>query len=52
MTASNKHMMIALTISSMLVLFNIIAVLSGSATSYYNQIEQYIFDALPVFDFL
>ena len=51
MTFSNKYLMIALSISTMLVIFNIIAVLSGSATTYYSQIEQYIFDYLPTLDF-
>lgn len=51
MTFSNKHLMIALSISTMFVIFNIIAVLSGSATTYYSQIEQTIFDLLPILDF-
>ena len=42
MTTPDKPMMIALTISTAFVIFNIVAVLSGSATTYYSQIEQYI----------
>ncbi len=41
MTTPDKPMMIALTISTAFVIFNIVAVLSGSATTYYSQIEQY-----------
>ena len=51
MTIPGKHMMIALTISTMLVIVNIVAVLSGSATTYYSQIDQLVFDLLPTFDF-
>jgi hypothetical protein len=50
MTTPDKYMMTALTISTMFVIFNIVAVLSGSATTYYSQIEQYIFDSLSIFD--
>ena len=49
MTTPNKHMMIALTISTTFVIINIVAVLSGTATTYYSQIEQYIFESLPIF---
>ena len=49
MITPDKHMMIALTMSTTFVIFNIVAVLSGSATTYYSQIEQYILDSLPIF---
>ncbi len=49
MTTPDKYMMTALTMSTMFVIFNIVAVLSGSATIYYSQIEQYIFDSLAIF---
>ena len=51
MTISNKHMMIALIIATLFVIFNIVAVLSGSATAFYSQIDQLVFDLLPTFDF-
>jgi hypothetical protein len=51
MTISNKQMMIALTLSIMFVIVNIVAVISGSATTFYSQIDQLVFDLLPTFDF-
>jgi len=42
MTNSEKQMMAALTISSILVIFNIIAVMIGKADIYYSHIEQLI----------
>ena len=50
MTTPDKYMVTALTMSTLFVIFNIVAVLSGSATTYYSQIEQYIFESLAVFD--
>lgn len=47
MSTSEKHMVIALTLSSLFIIFNIVAVLTGSATIYYSQIHQFLFDALP-----
>jgi len=48
MNTSEKNMLIALTLSTLLVIFNIVAVLSGSATTYYRQIDQFIFNILPM----
>ena len=48
MNTSEKHMLIALTLSAMFIIFNIIAVLSGSATTYYSQIDQLILNILPI----
>ena len=44
MTISNKHMMITLIIATMFVIFNILAVLSGTATTFYSQIDQLVFN--------
>jgi hypothetical protein len=48
MNTSDKNMLIALTLSALLVFFNIVAVLSGSATTYYSKIDQFIFNILPM----
>jgi len=48
MTTSEKHMLVALTLSALFIIFNIIAVLSGSATTYYSQIDQFISNILPI----
>ena len=47
MTHPKKHMAVALTISTMFVIFNIIAVTQGTAENYYSQIEQFIVSLLP-----
>jgi len=39
MTAIEKHLVIALTVSTTLILFNIIAVTSGTADAYYSEVE-------------
>jgi len=41
MTILEKHIVIALTVSTLLILFNIIAVTTGSADAYYSQVEQF-----------
>jgi len=46
MTAPEKHLVIALTVSTTLVLFNIIAVTSGSADVYYSEVEQFLLNFL------
>jgi hypothetical protein len=51
MTISNKHMMIALIIATMFVIFNIIAVLSGTAITFYSKLDQLVFELLPTFNF-
>ena len=40
MTAFEKHMTLALAISAVFVILNIIAVTNGSAEVYYSEIEQ------------
>lgn len=40
MTVIEKHLVIALTVSAVLVLFNIAAVTSGSADVYYAGVEE------------
>jgi hypothetical protein len=47
MTNPTKAMTLALSISTMLVLFNIIAVTQGSAEIYYSEIEHFIANAMP-----
>lgn len=47
MTISNKHMMFALIIATIFVILNIIAVLSGTAITFYSKIDQLVFDLLP-----
>ena len=42
MTVTEKRIIIALTLSAMLVIFNIIAVTQGDATDYYGQIKQFV----------
>jgi len=42
MAILEKHIVIALTLSTTLVLFNIIAVTSGSADIYYSEVEQFL----------
>jgi len=42
MTHPEKQMMVALAISSIFVIFNIIAVMTGKADIYYSHIEQLI----------
>ena len=42
MTHPKKHMVVALTASTMFVIFNIIAVTRGTSENYYGQIEQFI----------
>ena len=37
-----KHMVIVLAVSTTLVLFNIIAVTSGSADIYYSEVEHFL----------
>ena len=39
MPVIKKHLVIALTVSTTLVLFNIIAVTSGTADPYYSEVE-------------
>ena len=51
MSNSEKKMLIALTLSTVFTIFNIIAVLTGSAITYYSQIHQFLFDALPMLNF-
>ena len=46
MTHPKKHMAVALTISTALVIFNIIAVTQGAADAYYSQIEQFVVNLL------
>jgi len=48
MNTSEKHMLIALTLSALFIIINIVAVLSGSATIYYSQIDQFILNILPI----
>ena len=48
MTAPKKHIVIALTVSTTLILFNIVAVTSGSADAYYSQVEHIIRSILPM----
>ena len=47
MTHPTKTMALALTVSTMLIVFNIIAVTQGTAENYYSQIEQFIVSLLP-----
>lgn len=47
MTNPTKTMTLALGISTMLVIFNIIAVTQGSAENYYSEIEHFIANAMP-----
>ncbi len=47
MTNPTKTMTLALSISTMLVLFNIIAVTQGSAENYYSEIEHFIANVMP-----
>jgi hypothetical protein len=47
MTHPTKTMAAALTVSTMLIVFNIIAVTQGAAENYYSQIEQLIVSLLP-----
>ncbi len=42
MTHPEKQMITALAISSILVIFNIIAVMTGKADIYYSHIEQFL----------
>ena len=42
MAILENHIVIALTVSVALVLFNIIAVTSGSADIYYSEVEQFL----------
>ncbi len=42
MSILEKHIVIALTASTLLILFNIIAVTTGLADAYYSQIEQFL----------
>ena len=51
MTTAEKHMVIALALSTLFIIFNIFAVISGSAATYYSQIDQLIFNILPTFKF-
>ncbi len=44
---SEKHMLIALAVSTMFIIFNIIAVIQGTAATYYSQLEQLIIRLLP-----
>ncbi len=48
MTTSKKHLVIALTLSTLFIVFNIVAVLSGSAATFYSQIDQFILGTLPM----
>lgn len=43
MTHSNKHMVTALTLSVMFVIFNILAVTQGSAENYISLIGKFIY---------
>jgi len=47
MNHSIKPMIVALSISTMLVIFNIIAVTQGTSENYFGQIEQFIVKLLP-----
>ena len=47
MKDKGKHLVVALTVSTMLIVFNIIAVSQGTAQEYYNLIEQFMFDIPP-----
>lgn len=47
MSVPEKQMAAALTISTTLIVFNIIAVTQGSAEAYYTQIEQFLTELLP-----
>ena len=47
MTAQKKHMAAALTLSTLLIIFNIIAVTQSTAVDYYSQLEQFISSLLP-----
>ena len=47
MTNPTKTMTLALGISTMLVIFNIIAVTQGSAENYYSEIEHFIANVMP-----
>jgi len=49
MTAPDKHMVTALTISTILVIFNIVAVAEGSAAIYYTHMENLISNLMPIF---
>lgn len=51
MHTAEKRMVFALTLSTLFIIFNIVAVISGSATTYYSQIDQIIFNALPIINF-
>ncbi|MBE9560826.1 MAG: hypothetical protein IMF15_08550 [Proteobacteria bacterium] len=47
MTHPTKTMALALTLSTMFVIFNIVAVTQGTAENYYSQIEHFIATLLP-----
>ena len=47
MTHSNKNMVTALTASTVLIIFNIIAVTQSTEKDYYSQIEHFIINLLP-----
>ena len=47
MTHTTKTMALALTLSTMFVIFNIVAVTQGAAEGYYSQIEHFIATLLP-----
>ncbi len=42
MTVTEKHLTVALTLSTMFIIFNIVAVTQGVAADYYSQIVQLI----------
>jgi len=42
MTHPEKHILTALTVSTTLVIFNIIAVTQGTADPFYHQLEQFV----------
>jgi hypothetical protein len=48
MTHSRKHMAIALTVSTILIIFNIIAVTQGTTDNYYSQIKQFIVSSIAL----
>ena len=47
MTHSNKNMVTALTVSTVFIIFNIIAVTQSTEKDYYSQIEHFIINLLP-----
>ena len=47
MTQPTKTMALALAVSTMFVIFNIVAVTQGTAENYYSQLEHFIADLLP-----